>query len=190
MCAFWNMDVELFESRRKKGWTVKDALTKPADGKYVVTDHLGNSYKSMALMAEAYKIDFSTLRTRLKSGLSLEEALTESVSHTSNRTVEDHKGNRYSNISEMCRHWKISRCSYDQRRRKGWTLERILTTPMARPCAVKDHTGREHKSFRAMCKAWGMNHRTVKDRLRKGESLMDALQTPAEKRVFRSHLNA
>ena len=41
-----------------------------------VRDHLGNEYQTLRDMANAYGINYLTLRQRLKKKMSLEEALT------------------------------------------------------------------------------------------------------------------
>lgn len=189
MCVAWGMDSETFDRRRRKGWTTLDALTTPIGRNFTVTDHLGRSFDSLTLMAAAYGIDNCTLRTRLKSGWSLEEALTVPVRHYTYRYVEDHLGRVFCNVSEMCSYWGVSRSAYDLRKKRGWDLEKILTTPKDTPKPVKDHIGAEYKSFRCMCKTWQKEPATVRDRLQKGATLKEALTTPVAKRIFHTHLH-
>ena len=44
--------------------------------------------------------------------------------------VFDHLGNRFSSIRAMCFHWKISDFTYRMRRKKQWSIEQALTTPV------------------------------------------------------------
>lgn len=188
MCLFWGITFEVFSRRMRAGWSIEKALTTASTTGKRVCDHKGCEYESLNAMARAYGIDASTLRARLQRGYSLEEALESPVIHWNNRYVSDHLGHVYPNISEMCMAWGINRSLYDQRKRKGWSVEKILTTPVATPTPVVDHQGKAHSSFRKMCEAWSMDHRTVASRLKKGLTLREALETPPEKRVFRAHL--
>lgn len=46
------------------------------------------------------------------------------------KSVFDHLGNEYKSIKEMREHYDISEGLWDNRKRKGWSLEQILTTPI------------------------------------------------------------
>ena len=114
----------------KSGWTVEDALTKDIAKKSTeeVKDHLGNVYTSKTEMAEAYGIALRTLELRLSSGLSLAGALTQRVPKRYKLKVEDHLGNKYQNVMEMCKFYGVKYDTYYQRLQRGWSKERALTT--------------------------------------------------------------
>lgn len=100
------------------------------------------------------------------------------------QACEDHLGNQFSSIKEMCAHWNISTKNYLNRRRTGWSLKKILTTPIA-PAAKRgipctDHTGREFKSQRAMCKHYKITPAAFRRRIVDGWSLKRALVTPVK----------
>ena len=42
--------------------------------------------------------------------------------------VMDHLGKPYDNIEKMCEQYEITRADYYHRKKKGWNLEKILTT--------------------------------------------------------------
>lgn len=42
----------------------------------------------------------------------------------------DHLGNQFESMKAMCRHWNITQKAYDYRKKRNWTLEQILTTPV------------------------------------------------------------
>lgn len=84
MCDAYEIGLETFRQRRERGWTLEEALLTPADGRYkscnrVVQDHLGNTYESITKMCIKYKISPATFRARLRRGIGIGQALTEST---------------------------------------------------------------------------------------------------------------
>lgn len=51
--------------------------------------------------------------------------------------ARDHLGNEYRNREEMCRAWGISSVLFHSRDGKGWSVERILTTPVRKRRTTK-----------------------------------------------------
>lgn len=130
MAEAYGKNVTSVASRLKSGWTVEDALTKDIAKKSTeeVKDHLGNVYTSKTEMAEAYGIALRTLELRLSSGLSLAGALTQRVPKRYKLKVEDHLGNKFQNVMEMCKFYGVKYDTYYQRLQRGWSKERALTT--------------------------------------------------------------
>ena len=73
MCHKYGISRQLYSNRRRKGWSVEEALTTPIEKK--VTDHLGNSYQSISEMCHEYGIKRQTYSNRRRKGWSIEEAL-------------------------------------------------------------------------------------------------------------------
>jgi hypothetical protein len=130
MVEAYGKNITSVASRLKSGWSIKDALTKDIAKKSneKVKDHLGNEYASKTEMAEAYGIALRTLELRLSSGLSLAGALTQRVPRRYKVKVEDHLGNKYQNVMEMCKFYGVKYDTYYQRLQRGWSKERALTT--------------------------------------------------------------
>lgn len=88
MCRAYGISSHTLYSRIRKGMCLQDALTKGIDGsdrkrpdvaeanKKRCTDHLGNEYKSISDMCNAYGVKYATFKKRIRSGHSLEESLT------------------------------------------------------------------------------------------------------------------
>ena len=80
MAKAYGVSYSTFKQRRKRGWTLKETLTKPMmpslGMRKQVRDHLGNEYESQKEMLEAYGVKYITYHNRLKIGMSVEEALT------------------------------------------------------------------------------------------------------------------
>lgn len=109
----------------------------------------GKTYNTFQELCKAYDINSSTVRSRLRYGLSLKEALTlktkadsKQIKSSGNKRltvdekiklrlqVVDHKGNRFNSLKEMLKHYKITEQAYRKRYKDDWTLEEILETPM------------------------------------------------------------
>lgn len=89
----------------------------------------------------------------------------------------DHNGNVFNSIEEMSRHYGIDGSLYRHRRKKGWSLEAALTTPVIKTEQESrtDHTGRVFESKTEMCRHWGISVSTYSNRIRSGCTKEDAL---------------
>ena len=137
------------------------------------TDHLGNYFKSVSAMTRHYGIPRLTYISRLKSGWSVEEALTVPVIKDGSNykncksfgNVVDHLGNKFNNTSQMARHWGISPSVFHRRVHvQGLSVEEALTTPISRKYSaqeVTDHLGNKYSSRSLMAKAYGISALTT-----------------------------
>ncbi len=91
--------------------------------------------------------------------------------------VQDHLGNTYRSVTEMCIAYGISRCTFSFRfDKKGWTLEDSLTKPLIKQKApVKDHMGNQYPSISAMCRAYNISRDSFMSRKNKGLSIEECL---------------
>lgn len=142
MCEYWNVNPATYRRRRKLGWSIEDCLTmKSGTGSSsIVTDHLGNKFRSKLDLCEFYNIPYHAYLNRINSGWSQKKAITtkfEEANIEESRT--DHLGNQFESVEEMCKHYEITRTLYKGRIRQGWTKEKALTTPIA---DGKDFAGR------------------------------------------------
>ena len=135
-------------------------------------DHLGNEYNSVKEMCQHWGISQANYLYRIKSGLSVNEALTNRV--RSRGVVEDHLGNRFNSVEDMCEHWGVPFTTYNARIKLGWSKNRALTTSVQK-WGVKDHTGKEFENASAMCRHWGIEVSTYRIRISRGASVEEAL---------------
>lgn len=96
------------------------------------------------------------------------------------KQCKDHLGNLFPSISVMCSYYNITINNFNSRRRYGWSLEKILTTPLkatmgkrAIPC--KDYLGNTFKSVKKMCEYHHITYNVYYGRLKKGYGLKTAL---------------
>lgn len=205
MCKYWGVSYGTYRNRRNHGMSLKDAITmddtgrkltvsnktirksrryKTRQGKY--KDHLDILYNNFNDMCRNYGISPSTVRGRLKRGLTLEQALTSKKTLIDcNKIYVDHEGNRFTYLADMCKHWNITPQCLRDRLKQGYSLEYTLTmgrTKISKPGVLcTDHTGKEYKSIKDMCDHWGIDRRLYVARMRYGWTVKEALTTKVHK---------
>jgi hypothetical protein len=138
LCHYYGITQTQYRGRLYRGWTQEETLT----GMRVntkVKDHLGNTYRSKAAMCKQYGLSITTYNARIHAGYTIQDALLNSknrnqlplnnsnIIEASNMYAEDHLGNKYKNIAQMCRVYGIKHDLFCHRRKRGWTLEESLT---------------------------------------------------------------
>ena len=92
------------------------------------------------------------------------------------KKVYDYLGKEFGSITEMCRYWGITIDNYYARKKKGWTLEEILSK---KDCSTNikciDHLGNKYDSVEALCKTWNISRARYEHRIKAGYSIKDAL---------------
>ncbi len=153
----------LIEQRLRQGWSLEEALTIPVTNsknkndyspiskkKYKCYDHEGNEYRNKNEIAKHYSFqDWGVIKSRLENGMDLKTALTTPPGKNSSLWIEccDHKGNRYSNLKEMCDKYGITFHTFRRREKMGWALKEILTTPVVRKINLIDYNGKHYEKL-------------------------------------------
>lgn len=179
MCEAWGITVKAFEGRRRRMWTLEETLTNSRE--YVsptakpCVDHLGEHYPNILSMCKKWGVTKAAYSWRIKSGWTLEEALTgdKEFINPFSKKCRDHLGNEYVSISQMCKVWGISKGTYDYRIKCKWSKEKALTIDDFRKC--KDHKGRVFPSVSAMCIYWEVTRSAYDKRLEHGWTQEEAL---------------
>ena len=199
MCASYGIPVATYRYRSEQGWSMEEALTKPANSsitKKSVIDHMGVQYESDAEMCKAYGIRVATYKYRRKHGWDIEKALTTPLNNGSIASPKereflhfDHKGNGYHSKAEMCQAYGISLYTFKKRRADGLSLQDSLELPVVkeRSFTFKDHMGTEYENLKEMCVAWNVSVHTYQKRISKGYSLERALTEPDDSVSITDH---
>ena len=98
-----------------------------------------------------------------------------------NKPCKDHLGKEYPSISAMVEAYGLTFYNYAKRIRRGWSLERTLTTPVkTKPLEIRvtDHKGNKYPSVCAMARAYGIQDSTLRVRFRYGWNIEKALTAP------------
>jgi len=134
MCKYWKIPKKIYLERIASGWNVEDALMIPS--KIGIRfkqckDHLGRNYVTFSSMCKAYGIVPKTLNCRLKSGWSLERALTEKLHNMSPRgkVVKSFEGLKFKSKIAMLKHYGICKSTYERRIKYGYDQRASLLIP-------------------------------------------------------------
>lgn len=120
---------------------MENAIDEPKTSKFdpvPCVDHLGNQYPSKSSMCRSYGIPDNVFCNRTRSGWTLERALTEPC-HKHSKSPKSKRqsikisfrGILYPSKKALCEAYKISYTTFLWREHHGWSLEDILTTPIA-----------------------------------------------------------
>ena len=100
------------------------------------------------------------------------------------KRVIDHKNNKFPSISKMCSYWGISKATYNERIKLGWSLKDAVTIKpnekehIGNSKRIIDHEGNEFPSIKEMCKHWKITLSMYNSRVNKcGWSLEKTLTT-------------
>ena len=131
MCEFWGVDLEVYNSRvHSRKWTKERALTTPVKTKIKLklptTDHRGRTFESFDQLARCYAMCSKTLKNRLKSGMSLEQALTMPVRSGQHVVCKDHLGTVYWTFTDMCSRWGVKYSTFIDRLNRGLSIDECL----------------------------------------------------------------
>ena len=188
MCEAYNVRPALYGQRRRRGYTVQEALVgrrltkeespngtyyaRPLNGQKVCKDHLGNEFPSIKVMCEYYNVSPSVYCRRIKAGSPIDVALL-GKRKASGRIVTDHLGNTYDSVSEMCRAYNVNPTKTLGRLKSGWSVEDALTKASRK--GIRDHLGNEYRTMQEMCNQYGIDQSTYYRRVKEGYTLEEAL---------------
>lgn len=131
MCNFWGVDLENYNCRvHSLKWTKERALTTPVKNRMrrtlPSTDHRGRTFESFEQLARFYAMCPDTLKHRLKSGLSLEQALMMPVRRGQHVACKDHVGDVFYTFTDMCEVWGAKYTTFISRLNRGLSIEECL----------------------------------------------------------------
>lgn len=203
MCTAYGICTATYKSRINRNWSLKDALTVTSRkapnsvSESERTDHKGMVYSSLAAMCKEYRVSVHGYKSRLKSGMTKEEALTANMRGKkyvgTYKMAKDHLGNVYASNEEMCKAYGIKENTFYARRYRGMSLEQCLTYrrqgsngkqkkdhDLRNESTVDieertDHLGNVYRTVTEMCKHYGVNRSTYKSRINRGFTKEEAL---------------
>ena len=151
-------------------------------------EYKGRVYKSIHSLAIDLGIPYNYIHKYISKGMSVEDI----VKMYNSRGVSDHLGNQFDSITSMCTYWNISRNVYQGRSNMGWSLEKILTTPVKKNTIVKecvDFKGNVFPSIRCMAETYGVPQSSIRYHVKRGKSPGEALKCLLdEKPKVKDHL--
>lgn len=121
----------VINSRLDKGWSIEEAV-ETAVGKVRTTQHIvykGKRYTSIKELADSKGIVYNRIRTRLKDGWSVEEAVEKGIVESrEDRGVKEieYEGKRYMGVSNVARAAGVNRSTLMLRLKKGMSIEEAV----------------------------------------------------------------
>lgn len=149
-------------------------------------EYKGKFYVSTRSLSQDLGIPYNHMHKQLHRGMSIDDV----VKGYKSRNIEDHLGNRFESTTEMLNHWGISANSFYGRLRKGWSLEKVLSTPMRKvkkDKKYKDFKGNLFTSISDMAREYGVSYSALQKFLNEGKTSEEATFLISQ-RVVKDHL--
>ena len=138
----------------------------------------GKTYNSLAEVCRINGRNLQRVSNRLKSGMSLDDAMKMEKNHSS-KICTDHLGNVFNSVKEMLDYHNASEAAYYNGIKHGKPLSELLMIKR-KTNEISDHLGNKFKSKADMARHWGIEPVILHSRLSVGWSLEQALNTPQE----------
>ncbi len=211
MCNNYGISPKTYKNRILKGVTLKDALTlskseiyKKYSGSFkkdikrttkaskMIKSPIDENiyFSSVREMCEYYNVPVYTYRSRLRGGMSPQDALISAINKPGNlkyKIVKDHFGNVYPSLTALCKQYDIGRATFESRIKLGMPIEIALTLPVIDKFGKKGGKPQQdpinpdiwYSSKREMYDHYGVTDKIVWSRMQKQNmSFIDALTKP------------
>jgi hypothetical protein len=172
MAKHHNMGINLVHGRLSRDWSVDRALTQPVrlvgpNQTKVCVDHLGKRFESLSERARAYGLHPSVIRARLKSGYTLEEALTKPVKQCINKSIR------------IQHRVEAKRKAVENAGKVALEMSNVGKTNNPRNMReCVDHLGKVYQNKMKRAAAYELSASMIDWRLRHGYTLEEALTKP------------
>jgi DNA-binding transcriptional regulator YhcF (GntR family) len=196
LCDEYNLSYSMMSQRLKRGVSVEDAVETPLKGHRngISIKYKDEVYPSMRNLAKVKGVPYHIVQMRMrKKGMSIEEAIDIPVGDLMGDEIT-YKGKRYSSFSKLCKDYNISPAIALSRRHMGWSLDKILNTPIRKTNNRLDLTnihykGKVYPTLRDLCEKMDVNYQNTLNRLHRGKKLEEAIETPVRKKKKKASTN-
>ncbi|MCR5670715.1 MAG: hypothetical protein K6G10_06885 [Butyrivibrio sp.] len=188
MAEAHELNLQVLTHRLAQDWTLEEALSIKLNGKRFpdkkrtitppnkhLLDPWGMEHRSYKAMAEYHGIPPSVLIDRLGRDWPLEKALTTPILGKNDdyhgKECCDHTGRHFTSKEKMLRFWGITKSAYQSRLKKGWTLEKALTTPVRQKKQSITYNGVVYDKLSDFCKEYGITLGTYYNQRKLGWTL-------------------
>lgn len=179
MCKKYGISRNLYDYRRKLGWTVEKALCTPVNKKQLSVEKRtinGIVYKTVSEIRKEVldnEISERVLCGFLINYKSTNEAIKKSKSVIRQRKIGEMRQN-------ILKRYGLNNSLYNSRISRGWSTVKALTTPKLENLLEEGRTfeGVSYPTIEEMCIAYGINPSAYLQRISRGVSKEIALLTP------------
>lgn len=153
-----------------------------------IVDPMGTEFDSIVSLCSFWGVSVKDFYQGASQGLSMDECLKYALDCATStgdtkidkskkrlsdgNIVVDHTGQEFPSVSAMCEAYGVKYPTYNNRRRRGWSVERSL---MSKVAEVVDHKGNTYKSIGEMCNTYGTHFTSFCRRRKAGWSLEECL---------------
>lgn len=173
MCKAYNIGVSTFQSRLKRGYNLKQALTNDS-WHLEIYEYRGKKYSSIDSICRDYGFTRYAIENYTRKGMSLNEALDKVIENKS-KVYTDPLGREFKTLKELCAAWGVDVKTVRIKLRAGNSLEEALRVNKNNRYEIKDHLGNTYKNKAELCRAYGITVGTLNDRLKAGMTIEQAL---------------
>ena len=170
MCHAYNQSYSKYHRLIKMGCDLETALTSKDTNLTIYIN--GKKYHHLPHVCEELNLNINRIRNIMKTyHVDIEEAIKihNAPPQIHGQECQDHLGNIYPSIRIMCQYYGIRPTSYYARIAKGWTIEKVLTTPQSdKMHGCEDHLGQKYNSIKALTEHYGISRARYKDLLKHG----------------------
>lgn len=117
MCASYEITYAVYRKRKAKGYSLKDILTQP----------MRKNKRNFYHYDKNSNVSYNKYLYRIKHNYTQEKSLSEASFR--NKAAQDHLGNQYASIQDMCCAYNINYRTFSFRIRSGWDIKKALTYP-------------------------------------------------------------
>lgn len=195
-CKIYCINSNTVFERIRNGWNLEDALKEPVKERY---RHKAQSFcvngvqMTITQMSKIYGINQSTIKSRLRKGETIEQALdlherpqrqpprlkTDSPAFYKSYTI----GDKTKTLVKWCEEYHIQYYTVRDRLRRGMDLLSALTQPGQTTAKTYYYQG-GYKTLREISHFCGIKYTTLKGRLQRGMSIQEATIPPIHSKTY------
>ena len=183
-CKEHSLNYDLVKSRLRNGWSLEDAISKPARVRRNMNSrdsnmgfsYNGKEYSSVYSFCKEYGLSYNLVKNRLRSGWSLEDAISKPARMYSNIAKGfSYNGKEYSSIFSFCKEHGLDYNLIKNRLMRGWSLEDSISKSKENNGKKFIYNDKEYSSIRSFCKEHDLSYSIFYHGLGRGYSIEECI---------------
>lgn len=176
------VSISSVSDRLNKDWSTDEAFEvisgnfKAREGKEITI--FGRTFISISEACRYYNVPWNSIKFRVNSGLSFEEAFQDAIRNYKPRDARKDpitvNGIEYSSMYEACKALGVNRTTINSRLKKGMSMDEAFQTRVKKTSQNITIDGVSYDSIRKACTELGIGYGCIKNRLRLGMSIDEA----------------
>ena len=124
LCQHWNVRLDTFLNRHKKGWTIEECIFGKKDKSFyaeIIIDPNGKTFRNQKEMCEYWNVSYDAYLFRKRKGYDLATCLDDSKFITKQSST-DPFGNKFNSIIDMYNYWNVKQSTFTYRRNAEYSM--------------------------------------------------------------------